>query len=80
MELAPRALPAEAQALLDTTRGEADLLYWADLSPVAALDWEIAYLGGDVTAPLLLAVGLVRLNARFAIDGVAGVGPAVAGR
>jgi aminoglycoside phosphotransferase (APT) family kinase protein len=98
-----------------------NLLYGADLAPVAALDWEIAYLGdtaadvawlfmtdwvssplpgnasapgtpsreetidryeaatrrtignirfGDVTAPLLLAVGLVRLNARFAIEGV----------
>ncbi|AFM18543.1 putative aminoglycoside phosphotransferase [Mycolicibacterium chubuense NBB4] len=98
-----------------------NVLYGADLTPVAALDWEIAYLGdtaadlawlfmtdwvssplpgnapapgtpsrdetiaryedavghavgniryGDVTAPLLLAVALVRLNARFALEGV----------
>ncbi|MGV0811550.1 phosphotransferase family protein [Mycolicibacterium boenickei] len=98
-----------------------NVLYRADLSPVAALDWEIAYLGdpaadlawllmtdwvssplpgnapapgtptraetidryehavghrigniefGDVTAPLLLAVALVRLNRRFDIPGV----------
>jgi len=97
-----------------------NVLYGADLAPVAALDWEIAYLGdtaadvawlfmtdwvssplpgnasapgtpsreetidryeavaghpigniryGDVTAPLLLAVALVRLNRKFAIDG-----------
>lgn len=98
-----------------------NVLYRPDLSPAAALDWEIAYLGdpaadiswllmtdwvssplpenapapgtprreetidryeravghrigniafGDVTAPLLLAVALIRLNRRFAIPGV----------
>ncbi|MGV0745577.1 phosphotransferase family protein [Mycolicibacterium sp. XJ870] len=98
-----------------------NVLYRPDLSPVAALDWEIAYLGdpaadiswllmtdwvssplpdnapapgtpsraetidryecavghqigniafGDVTAPLLLAVAMVRLNRRFDIPGV----------
>lgn len=98
-----------------------NLLYRTDLSPAAALDWEIAYLGdqaadlswllmtdwvssplpdnapapgtpsreetidryehavgrrigniefGDVTAPLLLAVAMVRLNRRFDIPGV----------
>ena len=98
-----------------------NVLYRPDLTPVAALDWEIAYLGdqaadlswlfmtdwissplpgnapapgtpsreqtidryeravgrsvgnlafGDVSAPLLLAVALVRLNRRFDIPGV----------
>ncbi|WP_317155538.1 phosphotransferase family protein [[Mycobacterium] appelbergii] len=98
-----------------------NVLYRPDLSPAAALDWEIAYLGdpaadlswllmtdwvssplpgnapapgtpsreetidryeravghrignvefGDVTAPLLLAVALIRLNRRFDIPGV----------
>jgi aminoglycoside phosphotransferase (APT) family kinase protein len=98
-----------------------NVLYDGDLAPVAALDWEIAYLGdtaadvawllmtdwvssplpgnvsapgtpsreetidryeagtghpigniryGDVTAPLLLAVALVRLNRKFAIEGL----------
>ncbi|HEV7423415.1 MAG TPA: phosphotransferase family protein [Mycobacterium sp.] len=98
-----------------------NVLYGRDLSPVAALDWEIAYLGdqaadlawllmtdwvssplpdnasapgtpsreetidryesavghrignvrfGDVTAPLLLAVALTRLNRKLAIPGV----------
>jgi aminoglycoside phosphotransferase (APT) family kinase protein len=98
-----------------------NVLYGRDLAPVAALDWEIAYLGdqaadvawllmtdwvssplpdnapapgtpsrdetidryehavgrrignisfGDVTAPLLLAVALIRLNRMFAIPGV----------
>lgn len=98
-----------------------NVLYRPDLTPAAALDWEIAYLGdpaadlswlfmtdwissplpgntpapgtpsreetidryeravgrsignmafGDVTAPLLLAVALVRLNRRFDIPGV----------
>jgi aminoglycoside phosphotransferase (APT) family kinase protein len=98
-----------------------NVLYTPDFSPVAALDWEIAFLGdpaadvawmlmtdwisspfpghapapgtpsreetidryqertghrvgnmrfNDVTAPLLLAVALIRLNAKLAIDGV----------
>ncbi|OMC37341.1 acyl-CoA dehydrogenase [Mycobacterium sp. GA-1841] len=98
-----------------------NVLYRRDLTPAAALDWEIAYLGdpaadlawllmtdwissplpdnapapgtpsraetidryehavghrigniafGDVTAPLLLAVAMVRLNRRFDIPGV----------
>ncbi|KWX19587.1 acyl-CoA dehydrogenase [Mycolicibacterium wolinskyi] len=98
-----------------------NVLYRPDLSPAAALDWEIAYLGdqaadlswllmtdwvssplpdnapapgtpsreetidryeravgheigniafGDVTAPLLLAVALIRLNHRFDLPGV----------